>query len=116
MHPAGLHERPDADRAALQPLLNQIMAHPLAEYTGRPRTTDWSQAPSYPAGDATSGEQETRWVDPEVFFDVLPAVLDDVPARPGEEALYALLRSVLDEAARTTSTATRWAPRTRPSV
>ncbi|MEU2233518.1 DUF1254 domain-containing protein [Streptomyces vietnamensis] len=95
----------DADRAALQPLLNQITAYPLAEYTGRSRTTDWSQAPSYPAGDATSEEQETRWGDPEVFFDVLPAVLDDVPARPGEEALYALVRSVLDEAARTTEAA-----------
>ncbi|MGW1032455.1 DUF1254 domain-containing protein [Streptomyces antibioticus] len=90
----------DADRAAIQPLVNQIMAYPLAEYTGRPRTTDWSEAPLYPAGDATSGERETRWVDPAAFFDLLPAVLDEVPARPGEEALYAVLRSLLDEAAR----------------
>ncbi|MFE1320907.1 DUF1254 domain-containing protein [Kitasatospora phosalacinea] len=89
----------DADRAAIQPLINQVMAYPLADYTGAPRTTDWSQAPSFPAGDAIGGEHETRWVDPEVFFDALPAVLDEVPARPGEEALYALLRSVLERAA-----------------
>ncbi|MEU4097602.1 DUF1214 domain-containing protein [Streptomyces sp. NPDC026673] len=90
----------DEDRAAIQPLLNQIMAYPLAEFTGKARTTDWSQAPSYPAGDATGSEQETRWVDPTVFFDVLPTILDEVPARPGEEALHALVRSVLSEAAR----------------
>ncbi|WP_432121081.1 DUF1254 domain-containing protein [Streptomyces sp. S1] len=89
----------DEDRAAIQPLINRIMAYPLAEYTGTPRTTDWSDVPSFPAGSATGGEQETRWVDPEVFFDVLPAVLDEVPARPGEEAHHALVRSVLDRAA-----------------
>ncbi|MGW4274394.1 DUF1254 domain-containing protein [Streptomyces seoulensis] len=89
----------DQDRAAIQPLINQVMAYPLAEYTGLLRTTDWSKAPSFPAGDAAGGEQETRWVDPEVFFDVLPAVLGEVPARRGEEALHALLRSVLDQAA-----------------
>ncbi|MFE2910824.1 DUF1254 domain-containing protein [Kitasatospora indigofera] len=89
----------DEDRAAVQPLLDQIMAYPLAEFTGRPRTTDWSEAPSFPAGEATGGEHETRWVDPETFFDLLPAVLDEVPARPGEEAVHALLRSLLDRAA-----------------
>ncbi|MFF7340050.1 DUF1254 domain-containing protein [Streptomyces sp. NPDC008163] len=89
----------DEDGAAIQPLVNQIMAYPLAEFTGRLRTTDWSKAPSYPAGNATEGEQETRWVDPAVFFDLLPAILDEVPARPGEEALYGVLRSLVDEAA-----------------
>lgn len=80
----------DQDRAAVQPLLNQITMYPLAEYSGKPHTTDWSQAPTYPAGDATGGEQETQWVDPTVFFDTLPAVLDEVPSRPGEEALWVL--------------------------
>lgn len=90
----------DEDRAAIQPLINQVMAYSLADYTGDLRTTDWSKAPVFPAGDATGGDHETRWVDPEVFFDALPAVLDEVPARPGEEALHALMRSVLDQAAR----------------
>ncbi|MCX5391692.1 DUF1254 domain-containing protein [Streptomyces sp. NBC_00094] len=89
----------DEDRAAVQPLIDRIVAYPLAEYTGEPHTTDWSQAPSYPAGDSTSGEQETQWVDPRTFFDLLPAVLDEVPPRPGEEALYGLFRSLVDEAA-----------------
>ncbi|GAA4974263.1 DUF1254 domain-containing protein [Yinghuangia aomiensis] len=88
----------DADRAAIQHSINQVMVYPLAEYTGAMRTTDWSQAPSFPAGDATAGEQETQWVDPDTFFDLLPAVLDEVPARPGEEALYGMFRSVLDDA------------------
>ncbi|OIV39004.1 hypothetical protein BIV57_02545 [Mangrovactinospora gilvigrisea] len=89
----------DADRAAVQPLINQIMVYPLAEYTGELQTTDWSKAPSYPAGDATGGEQETQWVDPKTFFDLLPAVLDEVPPRPGEAALHAQFRFLTDTAA-----------------
>jgi hypothetical protein len=37
-------------------------------------------------------------VDPATFFDVLPEVLDAARPLPGEEALYALVRSVLDAA------------------
>ncbi|MEU6199769.1 DUF1214 domain-containing protein [Streptomyces sp. NPDC047061] len=90
----------DEDRSAVRPLVNRIMAYPLAEYTGEPRGTDWSKAPTHPAGDATSGEHETRWVDPTTFFDTLPAVLGEVPPRPGEEALYGVLHSLVDQAAR----------------
>ncbi|MEU1350830.1 DUF1254 domain-containing protein [Streptomyces sp. NPDC005795] len=96
----------DEDRAAVQPLVNQVMAYPLAEYTGQTRTTDWSKAPSFPAGDATGGEQETQWVDPATFFDLLPAILDEVPPRPGEEALFGVFRSLVDEAASTPHAAT----------
>ncbi|MFB7495953.1 DUF1254 domain-containing protein [Streptomyces sp. NPDC056161] len=96
----------EEDRAAIQPLVNRIMAYPLDEYTGELRTTDWSQAPVHPAGDATTGQRETRWVDPAVFFDTLPVVLDEVPPRPGEEALYGVLRSLLDEAGRSPRAAT----------
>jgi hypothetical protein len=84
------------DRAAIQPVLNQIMVYPLAQYTGAAQTTDWAQAPAFPAGDATAGEQETQWVDPAQFFGLLPTVLNEVPARPGEEALYQLIESLLD--------------------
>ncbi|WP_433891189.1 DUF1254 domain-containing protein [Streptomyces sp. CA-111067] len=95
----------DADRAAVQPLVDQVMMYPLAEYTGQPRSTDWSQAPSFPAGDATGGEQETQWVDPAAFFDALPAILDEVPARPGEEALHEVFRSLVARAAEDESAA-----------
>ena len=87
------------DRAAIQPVINQVMVYPLGEYTGQMRRTDWTAAPSFPAGDATGGEQETQWVDPRRFFAELPAVMADVPARPGEEAWYGWLESVLDAAA-----------------
>src|SRR5215469_6019561 len=60
-----------ADRAAIQPVINQVMMYPLTEYDGAMRRTDWSAAPVFPAGDATSGERETRWVDPGRFFDQL---------------------------------------------
>ena len=40
-----------------------------------------------------------KWVDPATFFDVLPQALDAARPLPGEKALYALVRSVLDAAA-----------------
>ena len=85
----------DSDRAAVQDVINQVMLYPLDEYTGEPRTTDWSAAPAFPAGDATSEERETQWVDPGAFFAQLPEVMAEVPARPGEEAWYEWLGSVL---------------------
>jgi len=88
----------DSDRAAIQPVINQVMVYPLSEYTGQLRTTDWSAAPVFPAGDATSGAQETQWVDPVRFFAQLPEVMAEVPARPGEEALYGLVESLLQAA------------------
>jgi hypothetical protein len=88
-----------ADRAAIQPIINQVMMYPLSEYTGAMRTTDWMSAPVFPAGDATSGERETQWVDPRQFFAELPAVMAEVPPRPGEEAWYDLVDSLLQAAA-----------------
>jgi hypothetical protein len=85
----------DADRAAIQPVINQVMVYPLNEYNGTMRSTDWTAAPSFPAASATSGEQETQWVDPTRFFAGLPEVMADVPARPGEEAWYAWVDSLL---------------------
>jgi hypothetical protein len=85
----------DEDRAAIQPAINQVMVYPLGEYSGELQSTDWSAAPSFPAGGSTEGEQETQWVVPEQFFAELPAVLGEVPARPGEEALYAWFGSLI---------------------
>jgi hypothetical protein len=97
--PRAFMDDTDADRAAIQPVINQVMMYPLSEYTGAMRTTDWAAAPVFPAGDATSGEHETQWVDPARFFAGLPEVMAEVPARPGEEAWYGWLESVLRAAA-----------------
>ena len=89
----------DSDRAAIQPVINQVMVYPLSEYTGQMRSTDWSAAPAFPSGGESPGEQETRWVDPALFFDQLPEVMAEVPPLDGEEAWYAWLESVLRAAA-----------------
>jgi hypothetical protein len=88
-----------ADRAAIQRVINQVMVYPLTEYTGRMRTTDWAAAPVFPADGATSGEHEAKWVDPWRFFAQLREVIAEVPARPGEEALYEWVESLLMAAA-----------------
>jgi hypothetical protein len=60
---------------------------------------DWSKLPHFPAP-RSSGSGETQWVNPETFFDELPAVMKGVPPLPGEQALYEMIRSVLDAAAK----------------
>ena len=44
------------------------------------------------------GTGEWRWVKPRRFFHLLPEALAATPPLPGEEALYALIGSVLDAA------------------
>ena len=85
----------DEDRKTVQPLVNQINAYPLAEFDGKMKIKDWSNVPSFPAPEV---EGENKWVVPEVFFDQLPAVMATVAPFPGEEALYASIRQVLDAA------------------
>ncbi len=87
-----------ADRQAIQPLLTGILIYPLSKFTGQKQTKDWSIIPHFP--NPSTGEEETKWVLPESFFDVLPAILKEVPPLPGEEALYANLQSVLDAASK----------------
>src|SRR5215472_4644148 len=95
--PRVFREDTDADKQAIQPLINQIMSYPLSRYTGQMQTKDWSAVPKVGGGD--SGAEEVKWVKPETFFEQLPALLDNMPPLPGEEALYAHIRSVLDAAA-----------------
>src|SRR5262249_2124935 len=83
----------------IQPVIDQIMAYPLAAHDGAMKTRDWSEAPVIP-GPAPTGHGETKWVVPEKFFDQLGEVLDTVPPLPGEEALYAQFRALRDGAAR----------------
>ena len=60
----------DEDRKAIQPLIDQIVVYPLAEFDGEMKTIDWSELPEIPAP-AQQGSGETKWVVPEKFFDQL---------------------------------------------
>ena len=82
------------DRGAIQAVIDQIVAYPLADFDGTMKTTDWSEAPAIP-GPKSEGGGETAWVVPEKFFDQLGSVLDTVAPLPGEEALYAQFRALL---------------------
>lgn len=81
------------DRRAIQPLLQQILMYPLAEYDGTMKSIDWSAIPKLP--NPWTGEHEVIWVPPETFVDTLPAVLADASPLPGEEARYAQVLAVL---------------------
>lgn len=85
----------DADRVTVQPVVNQINGYPLSEFTGEMIIKDWSKVPSFPAPKI---EGERSWVMPQVFFSQLGDVMDLVPPMPGEEALYASIRQVLNAA------------------
>lgn len=85
------------DRKAIQQAINQIVFYPLKEFTGQVKTIDWSKAPSIP-GPKSEGGGETKWVIPEKFFDQLGTALDIVDPLPGEQALYAQFRLLLDAA------------------
>jgi hypothetical protein len=87
------------DHRAIQPVLSQIDFYPLSDFDGKMKTTDWSKLPHFPAP-ASSGPGETKWVNPDTFFDELPAVMKQVPPLPGEQALYAWIGSVLEAAAK----------------
>ena len=92
----------DEDRAAIQAVVNQIMVYPLSEFTGEMRTTDWADVPTFDAGPSSGGE--TKWVQPEHFFEQLAEVLATVPPQEGEHALYAQLEALLEAGARDTGT------------
>lgn len=54
------------DRQAILPLVSQIMAYPVSHYTGQMQTRDWTQLPTFPAQQQSSGE--IAWVKPETFL------------------------------------------------
>jgi len=88
-----------ADHAAIQSVINQVVFYPLSEFDGKMKTKDWSKLPHFPAP-PSKGKGETKWVNPEKFFDELLAVMKSVPSLPGEESLYKWIGSVLDAAAK----------------
>ena len=81
------------DKQAIQDVLTGIVMYPIADYDGQMKRVEWSKLPKVPG--APPGEEETRWVFPDKFFDELPAVLADAPPLPGEEARYAQVLAVL---------------------
>jgi hypothetical protein len=87
------------DHKAVQPILSRINFYPLAEFDGKMKVTDWSKLPHFPAP-ASSGKGETKWVNPDTYFDELPAVMKQVPPLPSEEALYKWVGSVIEAAAK----------------
>jgi hypothetical protein len=86
------------DKAAVQPLLSQMLVYPLQEFDGKMKTRDWKNTPSFPAPASSSGE--TKWVIPEKFFEQLAQVMKEIPPLPGEESLYQLFQSVLAAASK----------------
>jgi hypothetical protein len=86
------------DHRAIQPVLSQINIYPLSDIDGKMKITDWSKLPHFPAPES-SGKGETKWVNPDTFFDELSAVMKQVPPLPGEEALYAWIGRLLEAAA-----------------
>jgi len=87
------------DHKAVQPVISQINFYPVSQFDEKTKSTDWSKLPQIPAP-KPSGKGETAWVNPETYFDELPAVMKQVPPMPGEEALYAWIGSVLEAAAK----------------
>jgi hypothetical protein len=85
------------DTKAVQPLVNQIVMYPLSKFDGKMRTQDWSKTETFKNPNA-EGSAETKWVDPDTFYDQLPKILDGVPPLPGEEGMYATFRAVWDAA------------------
>lgn len=83
-----------ADKAAVQPLINQITQYPLSEFNGKMKITDWTKTKSTPPDN--SGGGENKWVVPETFFDQLDDVIKEVPPQRGEEALYAQIKGLLE--------------------
>lgn len=91
-----LNDTPE-DRKAIRPVINQIVVYPLTEFDGTMKTVDYASLPDIPAPPSRGGG-ETKWVIPEKFFDEFPAVLDDVSPLPGEEAIYANFRQLMNAA------------------
>ncbi len=88
------------DKAAIQPIINQVVMYPLAQYDGKMKTKDWSKVPAFPDANKSGGGKEVSFVIPEKFFDELPAIMEEVPPLKGEEILYAWYNSILEAASK----------------
>ncbi|MGB6522736.1 MAG: DUF1254 domain-containing protein [Candidatus Cybelea sp.] len=95
--PRAFQDDSPEDKRAIQATLSQIMMYPVAEFTGDMLAHDWINVPRAPET-GQGGDEETKWVPPEKFFDVLGTVLEDAPPMPGEGARYEQVRALLDAA------------------
>ena len=83
------------DRKAIQAPIKEIMTYPLSQFDGKMKSFEYANIPAIgDKPDASSGE--TKWVIPEKFFDQFSNVLDKVPPLPGEEAMYAQFRHLVE--------------------
>ncbi|MBK0327887.1 DUF1254 domain-containing protein [Rhodobacteraceae bacterium F11138] len=87
------------DGEAVQALIDQVVVYPLDQFDGTMKTIDWSDLPEIPNPSADTGGGETQWVVPEKFFDQFGKVLETVAPLPGEDAMYAQFKWLLDVAA-----------------
>jgi hypothetical protein len=89
------------DRQTIRPLVNRVLSYPLSEFDGTIKTKDWASLPimADPGGGGSAAGAETKWVRPENYLSDLRTVLNEVPPLPGEEALYAWFRVMLDTSA-----------------
>jgi hypothetical protein len=88
------------DKKAIQAVLSQIVAYPLKDFNGKMKTIEWVKAPDIPVPQSSDSGGETKWVIPEKFFDQLGDALAAADPLPGEQALYAQFRLLLDAASK----------------
>jgi len=81
----------DGDRAAAVEAADGVAAYPLSEFTGRPVVHEWERLGWLPSLSGRGG-----LVTPEVFVDVLPCLLEDIPPLPGERPLYERISGALE--------------------
>lgn len=88
------------DKKAIQSVINQVVAYPLKDFTGKMKTIEWTKVTNIPAPPQDASSGETKWVVPEKFFDQFGEVLDNVNPLPGEEAMYGQFRLLMTLAAK----------------
>jgi hypothetical protein len=84
------------DSAAVQKVIDQVVMYPLSQFDGKMKTKDYAKSPDFPVPASAPGaaKGESKWVNPETYFDELPVVMKEVPPLPGEESLYKWIASV----------------------
>lgn len=84
------------DKQAIQPVINQLMSYPLAQFDGKMKTKAWADVPNFSDPNKSAGGKEVAFVIPEKFFAELPEVMKELPPLKGEEPLYAQYNAVLE--------------------
>jgi hypothetical protein len=88
------------DKKAIQPVIDQVVAYPLKDFTGKMKTIEWAKAPDIPVPQSSDSGGETKWVIPEKFFDQFGDALAAADPLPGEQALYAQFHLLLAAASK----------------